>query len=131
VFELVRAGDFRILISSITYDELEGAPVEVQEVLSTLPGDAIEEVRIDEEVHRLAGAYLEAGAVGRSALYDALHVAAASVARADLILSWNFEHIVNFQRIRKFNAVNLLEGYHELDIRSPLETANGDQGEDI
>ena len=52
---------------------------------------------------------------------DALHVASATIAGADLILSWNFKHIVSYDRIQLFNGVNILQGYRALDIRSPLE----------
>jgi hypothetical protein len=54
---------------------------------------------------------------------DALHVAAATVAGADLILSWSFRHIANFDRIRGFNSVNLVLGYRTMTILSHLEVA--------
>nr|VFJ48364.1 MAG: hypothetical protein BECKDK2373B_GA0170837_102027 [Candidatus Kentron sp. DK] len=52
---------------------------------------------------------------------DAQHIAMASVERADLLVSWNFKHIVNIQRIHAYNSVNLRLGYPILEIRSPLE----------
>ena len=58
-------------------------------------------------------------------------MAAATVASADLILSWNFKHIVRYDRIQRFNGVNALHGYHPLDIRSPLELDYDDESEDI
>ena len=61
------------------------------------------------------------GILGKASLNDALHVAIATVAKADMIVSWNFKHIVHFEKIRMFNAVNLREGYGIIDIRSPLE----------
>jgi len=91
----------------------------------------VQRVAITDEVRTLADAYFTAGALGRANADDALHVAAATVARADVIVSWNFKHIVNFQRIRRFNGVNLASGYPMLDIRSPLEMDYGDQDEDI
>ena len=51
-------------------------------------------------------------------------MAAATVARADLILSWNFKHLVRYDKVRKFNGVNALNGYPAIDIRSPLEVAH-------
>ena len=130
-FEQVRVGRYRVLISSITYAELDGAPAGVRQLLDDLPQEMIEEVRVDEEVEQLAEAYVKAGALPRSAGHDAIHVAAASVAAADLILSWNFRHIVNYDRIRRFNAANLLRGYKALDIRSPLEMGHADEDQDI
>ena len=69
--------------------------------------------------------------VARRARPDAVHVAAATVAQADLILSWNFEHIVRYDRIRKFNGVNAIQGYRVLDIRSPLEIDYDGEDQDI
>lgn len=78
-------------------------------------------VPVDERVLALRDAYVSAGIVGAKWADDAAHVAAASVAEADLIVSWNFRHIVHFDKIRQYNAVNALEGYRALEIRSPLE----------
>ena len=73
------------------------------------------------EAVQLRDAYLEAEVVGGTHGNDAYHVALATVARADLIVSWNFKHIVHFDKIRGFNAVNLREGYLPMEIRSPRE----------
>jgi len=126
-FELVAGGEYLALLSSITYDEMEGAPAGAVKVLADLPPGAVEELAIDEEVTALAEGYVEAGVLTARWRYDALHVAAASVGGADLIVSWNFEHMVNYSRIRKFNAVNLLNGYRALDIRSPREVLHGNE----
>ena len=52
---------------------------------------------------------------------DAEHIASASVADVDLIVSWNFKHIVHFEKIRGYHAVNLLRGFHQIPIHSPTE----------
>ena len=126
-FELVAGGEYLALLSSITYDEMEGAPAGAVRILQDLPPGAVEELGIDEEVMALADGYVVAGVLTARWRYDALHVAAASVGGADLIVSWNFEHMVNYNRIRKFNAVNLLNGYRPLDIRSPREVLHGNE----
>lgn len=125
-FERVSRGDYTVLVSPVTYAELEGSPAPVQEVLRGVPGTCLEEVALGTDVQALASAYIAAGVLGEASADDALHVAAATVAGADLILSWNFRHIVNYERINKFNAVNLMNGYRALDIRSPLEIAHDD-----
>ena len=62
---------------------------------------------------------------------DATHVAAATVAGANLIVSWNFKHIVNYSRILGFNGVNASLGYRLMTILSPLEVAYDNETEDI
>ncbi len=78
-------------------------------------------VVIDEEAQALANRYLQAGIFGSTSTADALHVAAATVAGADVIASWNFQHMVKIRTIQRVNAANLDLGYRGIDIRSPLE----------
>ena len=125
-FEQVKRGRYLILVSSVTLEEISRAPQKVREILEGLPEDGAVRFALDEEARELAEAYIAAGVLGPASRADATHVAAATVLRADLILSWNFRHIVNYERIRKFNAVNLLNGYRTVDIRSPREMEHGD-----
>lgn len=109
------------LISDLLQLELEEAPTRVRQLLNELPADSIERVALDEEAIELANAYIQDGAVAESSLSDARHIAMATIARADVLVSWNFKHIVNLNRIRRFNAVNLKSGYPTIEIRSPNE----------
>ena len=59
---------------------------------------------------------------------DALHVALATTTECDLIVSWNFKHIVNYRLIPRYNAVNVLMGYGQLAICTPTEVI-GDEEE--
>ena len=52
-----------------------------------------------------------------------MHIALATIHHADYLISWNFKHIVNVQRIRGYNIINMKNGYHMLEIRSPREFA--------
>lgn len=125
-FQRVEQGDFILLLSNETLRELAKAPEAVKEVWKSLPADALEAAPIDEEVKDLAQKYIGAGVLGLASESDALHVAAATVANAGLILSWNFKHIVNFARIQGFNGVNVMNGYRAMAILSPLEVGYGD-----
>ncbi|MCK4659980.1 MAG: PIN domain-containing protein [Phycisphaerae bacterium] len=121
LLDLAQAGELTVLISDLTLEELEQAPVRVRDLVSELPEGYVEPLVRDGESVDLRDAYLKAGVVGERSSNDALHVALASVAKADLIVSWNFRHIVHIEKIRGFNAVNLREGYPMIDIRSPRE----------
>jgi len=126
-FEQVKRGGYVVLVSRLTTDELEDAPDQVSQVMRALTPDEIEPVTLDEEVRSLAEEYIRAGVLGEASIDDATHVAAATVAGADLILSWNFRHIVNFNRIRGFNRVNNRNGYPSMIILSPREVIDDDQ----
>jgi len=107
------------------------APAGVRKVLEELPPARVREVAVEREAFELAQTYIERGALSARWLDDALHVAVATVSRADLILSWNFKHIVNYNRIRQFNSINLALGYPQIDIRSPLEVIYADEDQDL
>ena len=129
----VRQGNFILLVSTLTLRELADAPEMVRRILPELPDRCIEDVPADVE-HRaddLAAAYLEAGVLGPARRDDATHVAIATLAGADLILSWNFRHIVNIIRIGQFNRINAAHGHPDIDIRSPLEVIYGDEDQDL
>jgi len=121
LFELARRGIIRLLVSDVLFRELSAAPPEVRALLPALPPQSVEIVSITEDVLDLRDAYLQAGVVGAPSVDDAAHVAAATVARADAIVSWNFRHIVRLDRIRAYNQVNLANGYGVLTILTPRE----------
>lgn len=77
-----------------------------------------------EEAFKLAEQYLSENVVGKTSADDCRHIATATIHKVDYLVSWNFKHIVNVFRIRGYNAVNLKNGYIQLDIRSPKEIVN-------
>lgn len=130
LIERSRTGDALLVISDITLAELAGAPPKVRSVLEDLPKGRLEFVQQDEESEALGEEYIRQRVVSRGMLADAQHIAVATIAKVDVLVSWNFKHIVNLDRIHGFNAVNLRSGYPMLEIRSPLEVWNYDN-EDI
>ena len=76
---------------------------------------------MNEEVVLLANKYLEEGIIGEKYRSDCQHIAIATIFNIDVLVSWNFKHIVNLNKIKQFNSINLREGYKELEIRSPKE----------
>jgi len=121
VVRAAREGRFVLLLSDLLAAEVEAGPPVLQDVLRNLPEESFERVPVTEESERLRDAYLGAAIVGRAHGKDAHHIALATVSRADVVVSWNFKHIVHWDKIRGFNAVNLREGYQMLEIRSPRE----------
>ena len=73
------------------------------------------------EAVELAGEYITEKVVGQTSFADCLHIALATINKADFLISWNFKHIVNVQRIAGYNSINIKNGYKSLEIRSPRE----------
>ena len=119
LFDLFREGVYIPVISDHVINELnKGAPEQVKEVLNTIK---FESYSITEEMNELKNKYMDNNIVSSNYEDDALHIAIATVVGVDVLVSWNCRHIVNFNKIRKFNAINALLGYNSLDIRTPLE----------
>jgi hypothetical protein len=121
LFEEFRQGLRIAVISDLTRRELEEAPESVKEVLLSLKDINIENVFLTEEAENLARSYIDDVVVSDKHIVDAQHIAIASVERVDILVSWNFQQIVNLNRIHAFNSVNLKLGYSLLEIRSPRE----------
>ncbi len=91
-----------------------------------------ETLQLTPEAKALAAAYLTAGVISQRYEADALHIALATLAKVDVLVSWNFKYIVNLRRIRGFNGVNLMRGYDTLEIRSPKEVVgDGNENQDL
>ena len=69
----------------------------------------------------MAKKYITEGDISDKHLIDAQHIAIATVYKVDVVVSWNFKHIVNLDKIRMYNSINLKYGYHRMEIRSPRE----------
>ena len=114
-------GERVLVLSSLTVQELVAAPAEVRRRLASVPEAYIETLQLDTEAKDLAEAYVSAGVLTAKMEADAQHIAIATVARVDVLVSWNFKHIVNLQRIHGYNSVNLRQGYPMIEIRTPRE----------
>ena len=114
-------GSHTLVLSAHTLRELQGAPEAVRNHVTRVPEPNILVLPDSDDAFDLAQGYLVRGIVGPGSRADALHVALASVGRVDVLVSWNFRHIVNLGRIRLFQSVNLEHGYGLIEIRTPRE----------
>jgi predicted nucleic acid-binding protein len=121
LFRRIQEKDFDVYFSEVTDDELFFAPPQVRDIKNSIPAECVYYLKITEEVETLARLYISEKALGKSSENDAYHIALSSVNRLDCLISWNFKHIVNYDKIKLFNAINLRYGYPLIDIRSPLE----------
>lgn len=109
LFQMFVRGEACMVLSELTRRELRRAPRHVRELPSTLPPERVEQIDVPTEADELAEFYLREGVIRASMQIDALHIATATVARVDLLVSWNLRDIVNLPKIRGYNAINLLE----------------------
>ena len=121
MFERLKNEEFILLYSSVTQGKLENAPNYVKELVKSLKVNDTQYIDLSEAAIDLANEYISEKVVGLTSYADCLHIALATINRADYLVSWNFKHIVNIQRIIGYNAINIKNGYKKLEIRSPRE----------
>lgn len=121
LFERVRLGQVICVFSDLTETELLNAPKKVKEYFKNLPKANLERVIVTDEILTLALKYVAEKVVGKTSFDDCVHIATATIYKADILVSWNFKHIVNVYRIRGYNSINIRSNYQSLEIRSPKE----------
>ena len=120
-FNSIAQGEIKIIISDILEAELLRAPSFVKELIDKMPNNQIEKVKLTPEAIMLADKYIEEKVVGKTSRADCQHIAIATICRADILVSWNFKHIVNLDKIRGYNGINYKMGYPMIEIRTPKE----------
>lgn len=124
-FAEIDAGHFTLVTYAIVEAEIEPAPEKIRRFFSTY--EVIAEIaQVTKESILLQQQYIKSGIVTAKSTEDALHVAIATVSQCNLIVSWNFKHIVHFDKIPKYNAVNTLNSYNQIGIYSPQEVISYD-----
>ena len=119
-FKRIKNGDFSVYFSEVNETELILAPSNIRNIPKLIPKECYKFLDLDEESKELAEKYISEKALGKSSINDAYHIALSSVNRLDCLVSWNFKHIVNFDKIKHFNSINIKLGYPVIDIRTPL-----------
>ena len=117
-----RGGRYALIVSEVTAAEVAMAPEQVRELLSEFEAVA-DTLPVTAEALELLRTYESRRILGARFRNDMLHIAVATVAEVDVLVSWNFRHIVRLEKIRLFNGVNLELGYKPLTIYSPREVA--------
>ena len=128
LFQRLERKEIIFIISDLLDLELIDAPERVRLLLQKYSLDNFERVHLTPEALKLAETYVSEKVVGKTSIEDCRHIALATISRVDVLASWNFKHIVNLDRIKGYNSVNLKLGYPIIEIRSPKDLVNyGDE----
>ncbi|MEO8208997.1 MAG: type II toxin-antitoxin system VapC family toxin [bacterium] len=91
-------------------------------LLNSLKDYPFEVLNINDEVEALASIYVEEGIIPQNKFEDAEHIAISTVNQMDILLSWNFKHLVNYNKKQQVRTINSKENYlYPLDLLTPLE----------
>ena len=123
LFKMIEMGRFIPYTSNHVKDEIDNTPdLEKRYDMNRLITENSTEVLPDTgEIADLADEYVKEGVIPEKYRTDALHIATATFYELDMIISWNFEHIVKRKTIMKTEEINLRNGYKKVWIYSPSE----------
>lgn len=120
VWEILKKGRYDIYISTRVTEELE----KCREPKRTILFGHLDEIdytllQVDEETVGLAEKFIDFGVLKKKSIIDCQHISAAILAGCDIIVSWNFKHIVNFKTMKGIKVITTLEGYKDILIYPP------------
>jgi predicted nucleic acid-binding protein len=124
LFQRLENGEIIFVVSDLLDLELINAPQKVRELLHNYSAEKFNRIELTEEAILLADTYIFEKVVGKTSLEDCRHIAMATIHKVDVLASWNFKHIVNLDKIKGYNSVNLKLGYQMIEIRSPKDLIN-------
>ena len=124
LFERLDNNEIIFVVSDLLDLELINSPQHVKEHLLKYSADKFQRVELNEEAIKLADTYINEKVVGKTSVEYCRHIAMATIHKVDVLASWNFKHIVNLDRIKGYNSVNLRLGYTMIEIRSPKDLVN-------
>ena len=120
--EEIKAGKHEVFISDLVIAEINKAPQEIAVRLrDVIKSIELEELNVNEEVESLAEKYIEQNVIPTKYANDAIHIAVASVNGLDVVVSWNFEHMVKHKTRVEVMGINTFIGYKAIDICPPQE----------
>jgi predicted nucleic acid-binding protein len=131
LWEYVKAGKFEVYISPVVVLEIDDCTEPKRSYLAKqLQSIQYTELPMSDEVLELAAQYQKAGILPPKSTRDRQHIAYACVYNCDMIVSWNFKHMVNINTISGVKSVNALAGYKEMPIYTPTMLVSGGADDD-
>ena|ERR1017187_6757526 len=122
--EYVKPKIYDVYASEVVIKEIyKTSNIEKQKkLLNVIPEYDLMFLESNDEAKRLGDIYLFENIIPANKIEDAEHIGLATVSEMDILLSWNFQHLANYNRKRKVKVVNERENYnYPLDIITPLE----------
>ena len=127
----IQTGEYEVYISQVVVLEVDACPEPKRSFLGSklkaIPYTLLTET---DEVTELANQYLDAGILRQKSFDDCQHIAYACVYNCDMVVSWNFKHLVNVKTISGVKSVNARAGYKEMPIYTPTMLIEGGADDD-
>ena len=86
-------------------------------------------VNAETKVEDLSQEFIKLGILKEKSLDDCMHIATALLLKCDVIVSWNFKHIVNDKTIEGVKTISKTKGFDGIKIYCPSILIGGDDDE--
>jgi predicted nucleic acid-binding protein len=127
LWDKIKAGRFDVVLSTVTTREIDDCDEQKRNTLYEYLAEIhFSTVEVNERVMEIAGRIVNFGILKQKSFDDCQHIAAAITSGCDIIVSWNFKHIVNVNTIKGVKAITALEGYKDILIYSPSLLIEGE-----
>ena len=122
----IKEGEYHVVMSEVVFDELDGCPEPKKSYLAAfLQQIQYERVESNSDTVALASKFIDFGILRQKSFDDCRHIAAALLSGCDIVVSWNFKHIVNAKTIRGTKVIATMEGYKDMIICTPTMLIEG------
>jgi len=122
----ITEGEYHVIMSDVVFDELDDCPEPKKTYLAVfLQQIQYERVESNSDTVALASKFINFGILRQKSFDDCRHIAAALLSDCDIVVSWNFKHIVNTKTIRGTKVITAMEGYKDVIICTPTMLIEG------
>lgn len=131
LWEQIKAGEYNVALSTVTLDELNRCPEpKRQQLIRFIDQINFEMQTITDDSLTLAEKFIDFGILRKKSMDDCQHLAAAILSGSDVVVSWNFKHIVNAKTIKGMRIITTAEGYKDVIICSPTMLIEGEENDE-
>lgn len=122
LWQEIKNGKYDVYLSNVTIGEIMECPEPkrglLKEYISQIDYTLVD-FDGDAEIEQLAQQIILNKILTQKSYDDCLHIAGAVVYGCDVIISWNFKHIVNYKTINGVKILSYSSGYKIIEIYTP------------
>ena len=120
LWKILQIGKYDVVISDLVLIEINECKEPKRSILKEyLAQINYKRVNITEETEEIANEIIKEGILNPKSFDDCLHIASAIISDCNIIISWNFKHMVNVDTINGVRKITFAKRYNNIDIYAP------------
>ena len=120
VWEILKLGEYQIIISDLVLAEINECKEPKRSILNEYLAEIYyERVNITKKTEEIANEIISQKILNPKSFDDCLHIASAILNDCNIIISWNFKHMVNVDTINGIRKITFARKYNNIEICAP------------